>query len=242
MSRSLALLKATDSLVAQLSGLTFESPVTHVYNPLEYARASHETYVKKFGDSKKRVLMMGMNPGPWGMAQTGVPFGEISMVKDWMGISGQVGKPENEHPKRPIVGFECEKSEVSGRRLWGLFSETYPNAFDFFSDYYVVNYCPLVWMEESGKNRTPDKLPTTEMAPVSAACDSYVVEHIRQLEPEFLIGVGAFAETGLKRIAASISYEATFGRILHPSPASPAANRDWPGSATKQLREIGVWK
>ena len=242
MSRSRALLSATDTLVSQLSGLSFDSPVTHVYNPLEYARPSHEIYVKRFGDSKKRVLMMGMNPGPWGMAQTGVPFGEIAMVRDWMGISAAVGKPEDEHPKLPIIGFDCEKSEVSGRRLWGLFSETFPQVEKFFADYYVVNYCPLVWMEESGKNRTPDKLPAAEMAPVSAACDEYVAEHIRQLEPDFLIGVGAFAETGLKRIADSISYEATFGRILNPSPASPAANRDWPGSATKQLREIGVWE
>ncbi|MEM7602918.1 MAG: uracil-DNA glycosylase family protein [Verrucomicrobiota bacterium] len=242
MSRSSHLINVTDALVSQLSGLTFELPVTHVYNPLEYARSSHEQFVRRFADSKKRVLMMGMNPGPWGMAQTGVPFGEISMVRDWMGITARVGKPENEHPKRPIVGFDCEKSEVSGRRLWGLFSETFPEADDFFADYYVVNYCPLVWMEESGKNRTPDKLPAAEMAPVSSACDVYVAEHIRQLEPDFLIGVGAFAETGLKRIAESVGYEATFGRILHPSPASPAANRDWPGSATEQLREIGVWE
>ncbi|MEM1441549.1 MAG: uracil-DNA glycosylase family protein [Verrucomicrobiota bacterium] len=242
MPRSRDLLTATSDLVSSLQGLKFGSPVTHVYNPLEYARASHEQYVERFGNSKKRVLMMGMNPGPWGMAQTGVPFGEIALVRDWMGISEEVGKPENEHPKRPIVGFDCEKSEVSGRRLWGLFSESYPNVDDFFADFYVVNYCPLVWMEESGKNRTPDKLPAAEMEPVSTACDVYVSEHLRLLKPEFLIGVGAYAETGLKRIAEAMEYEAKTGRILHPSPASPAANRDWAGSATKQLREIGVWE
>lgn len=242
MPPSCALLKATDVLVSQLRGLRFDHPVTHVYNPLVYARDSHGQYVERFGNSGKRVLLMGMNPGPWGMAQTGVPFGEIAMVRDWMGISAEVGKPEQEHPKRPVVGFDCDKSEVSGRRLWGLFSEVFPKAEDFFAEYYVVNYCPLVWMEESGRNRTPDKLPTAEMAPVSVACDAYVAAHLRQLEPEFLIGVGTFAETGLKRIASSISYEARFGRILHPSPASPAANRDWAGSATKQLREIGVWE
>ncbi|MEM6916544.1 MAG: uracil-DNA glycosylase family protein [Verrucomicrobiota bacterium] len=242
MSRSRHLLAATGELVSRLRGLDFGSPVTHVYNPLEYARAPHEQYVERFSNSKKRVLMMGMNPGPWGMAQTGVPFGEISMARDWMGISADVGKPENEHPKRPIEGFDCEKSEVSGRRLWGLFSEFYPKADDFFEEFYVVNYCPLVWMEESGKNRTPDKLPAAEMEPVSAACDHYVAEHFQQLQPDYLIGVGAFAETALKRIAGTVGYEAKTGRILHPSPASPAANRDWSGSATKQLREIGVWE
>jgi single-strand selective monofunctional uracil DNA glycosylase len=236
------LLRATDQLVSKLEGLKFSDPVTHVYNPLEYARASHEIYVSRFGNSKKRVLMMGMNPGPWGMAQTGVPFGEISLVRDWMGVSAEIGKPAKEHQKRPIVGFDCEKSEVSGRRLWGLFSETSPNPDDFFAENYVVNYCPLVWMEESGKNRTPDKLPAAEMEPVSSACDEYVAEHIRLLAPEYLIGVGAFAETCLKRIASVIGAEVKIGRILHPSPASPAANRDWAGSATKQLKELGVWE
>lgn len=241
MSIAKQIISATDTLVSGLAGLTFDEPVTHTYNPLEYASASHEQYMSRFADSKKRVLMMGMNPGPWGMAQTGVPFGEIAMVRDWMGISAPVGKPANEHPKRPIVGFDCEKSEVSGRRLWGLFSEKYPKAEDFFAENYVVNYCPLVWMEESGKNRTPDKLPAAEMAPVYEKCDAYVAEHIRLLEPEFLIGVGAFAETCLKRIAKEIGVSPKIGRILHPSPASPAANRDWSGSATKQLKENGVW-
>tara|TARA_R110000850_G_scaffold106369_9_gene217715 strand:+ start:553 stop:1281 length:729 start_codon:yes stop_codon:yes gene_type:complete len=236
------ILTATDELVARLDGLSFAEPVSHVYNPLEYARGPHEQYVTRFGDSKKRVLMMGMNPGPWGMAQTGVPFGEVSMVREWMGISAPVGKPDPEHPKRPIVGFDCEKSEVSGRRLWGLFSEAYPQAEDFFDHHYVVNYCPLVWMEDSGRNRTPDKLPAAEMAPVYAACDDYVAGHLEWLQPEFVIGVGAFAEACLKRIAEQVGAEVKIGRILHPSPASPAANRDWAGTAMKQLREQGIWK
>ncbi len=236
------LLKATDKLVSDLRDLRFSPPVSHVYNPLEYARESHELYVTRFGGSKKRVLLMGMNPGPWGMAQTGVPFGEIAAVRDWMGITAPVGKPGVEHPKRPVVGFECEKSEVSGRRLWGLFSEAHPDPGHFFADHYVVNYCPLVWMEESGRNRTPDKLPASEMALVYSACDSCISEHLRILEPEVLIGVGAFAEECLSRIAGAMGINPRIGRILHPSPASPAANRDWAGTAEKQLRALGCWK
>ncbi len=180
-----------------------------------------------------------MNPGPWGMAQTGVPFGEIALVREWMGISAPVQKPVPEHPKRPVVGFDCDKSEVSGRRLWGLFSEWYPNAEDFFADHYVVNYCPLVWMEASSRNRTPDKLPAAEMAPVEVACDAYLAEHLRLLQPDLLIGVGGFAEACLARVAESIRHPAKIGRVLHPSPASPAANRDWAGTAARQLRELG---
>lgn len=241
MSTANKILSATDELLSQLDGLEFAEPVTHVYNPLEYAQRSHESFVSRFAEGRKRVVMMGMNPGPWGMAQTGVPFGEIPAVRDWMGISETVDKPRSEHPKRPIEGFDCTKSEVSGRRLWGLFSERYPKADDFFAEHYVVNYCPLVWMEQSGKNRTPDKLPAEELRSVSSACDEYVAAHLRELQPEFAIGVGAFAENCLKRITEESGLEIKLGRILHPSPASPAANRDWAGTATKQLIEMGVW-
>ncbi|MCB1204376.1 MAG: single-stranded DNA-binding protein [Verrucomicrobiae bacterium] len=242
MSTSRAILDATDLLVERLRGLSFSDPVSHVYNPLDYARAPHELYVNRFARGNKRVLLLGMNPGPWGMAQTGVPFGEIPAVRDWMDLSAPVGHPDPEHPKRPIEGFACAKSEVSGRRLWGLFAERYPSVEDFFATHYVVNYCPLVWMEASGRNRTPDKLPAGEMVPVEAACDEYLATHLRVLSPEILVGVGGFAEACLARVAQNTGSSARIGRILHPSPASPAANRDWAGTAARQLRGLGVWE
>lgn len=232
---------ATRKVCKELKGLEFSEPVTHVYNPLVYAAKPHFKYIERFSGSTKRVLFMGMNPGPWGMAQTGVPFGEIPAVRDWMGINEPVKVPADEHPKRPIEGFDCQKSEVSGRRLWGLISEVYPNPDDFFKDHYAVNYCPLVWMEESGRNRTPDKIAAGEMVAVHEACDRYVATHLKAFQPEYVIGVGAYAETCLKRICKDVGIEPTIGRILHPSPASPAANKDWSGKATKQLEEIGIW-
>ena len=240
MSVARAISRATDQVCTALDGLTFSEPVTHVYNPLEYARNPHQQFIDRFGNSKKRVVFMGMNPGPWGMAQTGIPFGEIPAVRDWMGICEKVDRPVQEHPKRPVEGFRCEKSEVSGRRLWGLFSSLYPNPDDFFSGHYAINYCPLVWMEESGKNRTPDKISSSEMAPVFTACDAYVRSQLEVLEPEFAVGVGAFAESCLKRICKEAGLTPSIGRILHPSPASPAANRDWAGTASRQLKELGI--
>lgn len=232
--------KATDQVCRQLKKLKFSEPVTHTYNPLVYARKPHQVYVDRFANTEKRVVMMGMNPGPWGMAQTGIPFGEIPAIRDWMGINEPVEKPQHEHPKRPIEGFACEKSEVSGRRLWGLFSDQYPDPEAFFASHYVVNYCPLVWMEESGRNRTPDKISSAEMKPVYEACDRYVAAHLLAFKPEFVVGVGAFAETALKRICKEVGISPKIGRILHPSPASPAANRDWAGTAARQLKEIGI--
>ncbi|AHF92273.1 single-stranded DNA-binding protein [Opitutaceae bacterium TAV5] len=237
------LVEAADRLRRQLRGATFSAPVSHTYLPLDYAWAPHTDYLRRYGAGRKRVLFLGMNPGPFGMAQTGVPFGEVAAVRDWMGVTGAVGHPVPEHPKRPVEGFACPKSEVSGRRLWGLFAEKSGTAKAFFRDHFVANYCPLVWMSATGANLTPDKLPAAEIAPVDAACLDHLVRVIEALEPEWLIGVGGYAEEKLVAAAARLPGK-TFrtGRVLHPSPASPAANRGWSAAATKQLVALGVWK
>tara|TARA_B000000557_G_C20786247_1_gene448808 strand:+ start:893 stop:1447 length:555 start_codon:yes stop_codon:yes gene_type:complete len=183
---------------------------------------------------------MGMNPGPWGMSQTGVPFGEINLVRDWMGIEAKIDRPAREHPKRPIVGFECDKSEVSGRRLWGLFSSRFPNPKDFFQDHFVINYCPLVFMEESSRNRTPDKLPAQETSALFDACDQHLRTCIEALQPEWIVGVGGFAQSKARDCLSG--FDIKHGKVLHPSPASPAANRGWAEAATKQLVAQGIWK
>ena len=240
---STAIIDAAQELTKELKPLQFADPVSCVYLPTEYAWETHKQYLENYGSGKKRVLMLGMNPGPWGMTQTGVPFGEIPSVRDWMGISGAVKKPVPEHPKRQVVGFDCERSEVSGRRLWGLFAEKYPKAEDFFAEHFVVNYCPLVWMGETGKNITPDKLPKAEMEPVEKACRKHLAAVIAAQEPEWLLGVGAYAEKKLIETVKEYFPEQEFqiGKILHPSPASPIANRGWEPQAEKQLLEMGVW-
>lgn len=234
---------AAQDLNKALGPLKFSAPVTHTYNPLEYAWTPHALYLEKFANSKKRVLFLGMNPGPWGMAQNGVPFGEIDAVKNWMNICTSVNKPKNEHPKRPITGFETTRSEVSGRRLWGLFAEQFSKAEDFFADHFVTNFCPLVWMADTGRNITPDKLTKAESTPVDIACRKHLAKIIGLLEPEYLIGVGAFAEKQLIATTKEHLPNNTFkiGKILHPSPASPLANKGWPTVPTQQLKDLGIW-
>ncbi len=236
-----ALISAAQALRETLRPLRFAAPVEFVYQPLDYAWAPHETYLRRFGSSKKRIVLIGMNPGPFGMTQTGVPFGEIAAVRDWMGIREPVGKPEREHPKRPVIGFDCPQSEVSGRRLWGLFAQRFGKAEAFFQDHFVANYCPLVFIEASGRNHTPDKLPAAETTAMEAACDAHLRAVITALQPEWVIGVGAFAEERANRAKEAMNADFKTGRVLHPSPASPAANRDWAGAATKQFVKLGVW-
>jgi single-strand selective monofunctional uracil DNA glycosylase len=226
-------------LSRDVSKLEFAAPVTHVYNPLKYAWAAHEQYLQRINPKGVRVLLLGMNPGPWGMAQTGVPFGQIAAVRDWLKIDAKIGRPLDEHPKRPVTGLSCQRSEVSGKRLWGLFQQRFKSAKHFFAEHFVVNYCPLVFMEEGGRNRTPDKLPAAEREPLDEVCDQHLRQLCRALEPEWAVGVGAFAEKCLQRVLSDSTMKIT--RILHPSPASPAANRGWAEAATRQMIDAGVW-
>jgi single-strand selective monofunctional uracil DNA glycosylase len=220
--------------------LSFAAPVAHVYNPLRYAWRAHEIYLRRYASSQKRVLFLGMNPGPFGMAQTGIPFGQVAAVRDWLKIETPIDRPPDEHPKRLVTGFDCPRSEVSGERLWGLFAKRFGTAPKFFRDHIVLNYCPLAFLEESGRNRTPDKLPQAERAALFAACDEHLREVVRILQPRWLIGVGDFAS---KRAREALpDSPPRLGQILHPSPACPASNRDWAGTVTAQLRNLGVWR
>ncbi|MEI6819590.1 MAG: uracil-DNA glycosylase family protein [Verrucomicrobiota bacterium] len=235
------LIASAQRLATALRPLEFSPPVAYVYRTLDYAWEAHRIYLERFGKGRKRVLFLGMNPGPFGMAQTGVPFGEVAAVRDWLGIDVPIGKPVPEHPKRPIDGFDCKRSEVSGRRLWGLFADRFESAQALAKDHFVLNYCPLVWMSATGANLTPDKLPAAEMAPVEKACMKHLEEVIGVLRPSYLIGIGGFAEERLRRAGLAAGSPVTIGRILHPSPASPAANRGWAETASRQLAELGIW-
>jgi len=237
---SRALVAAARALSGAVDSLRFSSPVTHTLNPLDYAWAPHEQYLQKFGEGGKRVVFLGMNPGPFGMVQVGVPFGEVNAVRDWMKISAPVSQPKVANPSRQIEGFACQRSEVSGQRLWALFSQRYPRAEEFFADHFVLNYCPLAFFDKA-RNVTPDKLPKDETAPLYAACDAHLHACITALNPEWVIGIGKFAETQAKLALQALHPDVKIGTILHPSPASPMANRGWAQQAAAQLAALGIW-
>ena len=225
--------------------MSFGPPVVEVYNPLDYAALPHKKYLDLAGSAPREVLFLGMNPGPYGMAQTGVPFGEVAAVRDFLGIEEAVGRPRREHPKRPIQGFACQRSEVSGRRLWGLFKERFGSPRAFFMDHYVANYCPLVFMDEGGANLTPDKLPKEEALPLFEACDRALSDTISLLKPRWLIGIGGFAFKRLELVQKKFFPDNSgfsVAQILHPSPASPKANAGWDREVVETLTQLGVWE
>jgi single-strand selective monofunctional uracil DNA glycosylase len=228
----------TDELVDDLRKLVFSEPVTHIYNPLEYAREPYERYLEKYACRKDQVILLGMNPGPWGMVQTGVPFGTVPLVRDWLGIHGKVRRPPNLHPRRPVEGFTCTRSEVSGQRLWGWAEMRFQTPDRFFDRFFVLNYCPLMFIDQDGKNRTPDKLKISERKPLLAACDRALHEIVSVFDSKMVIGIGRFAA---KQAATALTGHAVrVAAVTHPSPANPKANRGWAELMEADLSGLGV--
>ena len=203
------------ALARDLDRLSFAYPVAYVYNPLAYAWDAHAEYLDRFGQGAREIVLLGMNPGPFGMAQCGVPFGDVAMVRDFLGIETKVGKPAIEHPKRPVLGFESTRAEVSGTRFWGWAKARYGTPERFF-----------------------EKLPLAERAPVLARCDEALRQTVAALSPRLVIGVGNFARDAARRALEGRGVDV--GCMLHPSPASPRANRDWAAAAEADLAQAGV--
>lgn len=222
----------------EVEGLAFDAPVTHVYNPLAYAWTPHRRYLERYAMGRREVVLVGMNPGPWGMVQTGVPFGDVSMVRDWLGIEESVGHPDREHPRVVVRGFACSRQEVSGRRLWGWARAGWETAERFFARFVVLNYCPLCFLESSGRNRTPDRLRASERRQLFAACDPALTAALRCLRPRFVVGIGRFAEARVALAAQGLN--AVVGGVPHPSPANPRTGRDWARQMNAALTEIGI--
>ena len=208
-----------------------EGSVDVCYNPLDYAWEAHEAYLRRMGGSGARTVILGMNPGPHGMGQMGIPFAATSVVRDLLGITGiPVNQPEAADPRRPVVGLEYAREEVSGTRLWGLLAEHYGDAGAIASSVFLVNHCPLMLFSGArATNITPDKVagPTAQI--LLERCDQHLCEVVSVLNAERVIGVGKFAESRARSALAHEIVEVV--GCWHPSPASPLANRnggaDW---------------
>jgi Uracil DNA glycosylase superfamily. len=234
-------IERTRTFAQQVETLRFSCDC-YIYNPLTYAWAMHELYIRTYLRCPVRALLLGMNPGPWGMTQTGVPFGEVEAVKHFLKLEAEIAKPLVEHPARPVLGLQTKRSEVSGKRLWGLIAEHYCSAEAFSKEMAVINYCPLVFMDRkpTAKNITPDMLVTGERLALETICDRYLLDMIDLLEPTHLIGIGKYAMQKFTHVAKNRS-DVVISSILHPSPASPQANHGWKEKVEEQLRSLGVW-
>ncbi len=233
-----ALIAASRSLADDADQVAFGPPVSCVYNPLRYAGAAHRRYITAYAKDDVRTVFLGMNPGPFGMVQTGIPFGDVRTVIDWLGIADGVEPPPRQHPARPVLGFACTRREISGSRLWGLFAERFGTPDRFFAEHFVLNYCPLAFLGDTGRNITPDKLSGPAIRALLAACDHHLRAAITALRPRWVVALGAYAE---RRARAVLPARQHVTRLLHPSPASPRANAGWADQATAELTAAGIW-
>ncbi|TRZ11604.1 hypothetical protein HGM15179_015511 [Zosterops borbonicus] len=252
-------------------------PVAVVYAPLEYAWEPHQSFVRRYLRGPRPVLFLGMNPGPFGMAQTGVgtgtghrdtrglflgmnpgpfgmaqtgvgtgdralrvPFGEARHVREWLRVGGSVLKPPQEHPKRPVLGLSCPRSEISGRRFWGLVRSLCPAPRSFFRRCFVHNLCPLLFLAPSGRNVAPPELRPPLRRRLLALCGDALVAAVVALRVALVVALGRVAEQGARRALRAAGLAVRVTGIPHPSPRNPRANRGWETQARARLEEEGV--
>ena len=195
-----------------------------VYNPLMYAWDIHEEFIRISGGSGAKTILMGMNPGPHGMGQMGIPFAATSVVRDLLGISGI------SHSRRPVNGLVHPKEEVSGTRLWGLLQDRYGDAEQIFQNVFIVNHCPLMILQgPRGTNVTPNNVSGPVVRDLLERCDQHLMEVVIALGAEQVVGIGKYAEKRAKVALGEMGIRVR--TCWHPSPASPLANRnggkDW---------------
>ena len=204
----------------------------YIYNPLDYAWDMHEKFLEKAVTEEQHVLLLGMNPGPFGMCQNGVPFGDKVNVREYLKIDGVIRKPRKECPKRPIEGLDVKRVEMSGKRIWGTVSELW-SAEEFFSFATVFNYCPLCFLDEGGRNVTPDKLTLGDRKRIYELCDRYLEDVISIIKPGILVGVGNFATDKLRHFGDDVR------TLPHPSPLN-RGSADFYGSEKAKEFFIGL--
>jgi len=230
--------KLRDDVEKFADSLVKEGSVDAVYNPLAYAWEPHRAYLELASGGGAKTLLLGMNPGPHGMGQMGIPFAATSVVRDLLKITDlEVGQPSTPHPKRPISGLGWPKEEVSGTRLWGLLENEYGSAESIFKSVFLLNHCPLMLFSgERATNITPDKItgPTTKA--LLERCDDHLREVVDIMQIERVIGVGRYSEKRALNALSGIDISIT--TCWHPSPASPLANRNKGEDWKKNVRNV----
>ena len=230
--------KLRDDVEKFADSLVKEGSVDAVYNPLAYAWEPHRAYLELASRGGAKTLLLGMNPGPHGMGQMGIPFAATSVVRDLLKITDlEVVQPRTPHPKRPISGLDWPKEEVSGTRLWGLLANEYGSAESIFKSVFLLNHCPLMLFSgERAANITPDKItgPTTKA--LLERCDDHLREVVDIMQIERVIGVGRYSEKRALNALSGIDISVT--TCWHPSPASPLANRNKGEDWKKNVRNV----
>lgn len=231
-----------NDLVSQLNNLNYGPNVEYIYSPLDYASNLHKVFLKKFLCTSKKVLFLGINPGPWGMCQTGIPFGEVNIVRSYLRVDGEVLTPTNCHPQRPITGLNCHRSEVSGKRLWDLFIElSEGDPYKFFKDCFIHNYFPLALMNNNAKNITPGDLKSEYQKELQEICDKSLSDILTLFHTEIIVAIGKYAEKRSNEVVKKFRLtNIKVVQIPHPSPRSVGTAEKWKKETLVQLKSYNI--
>ncbi len=192
-----------------------------VYNVFEYAWQGWEAYIHKCAKLSAKIMLLGINPGPHGMLQTGIPFGSISAVRNYIGIhDADIKQPTVLHKNRPVDGMKYTKEEQSGLLLWNTIESLFTNSLNFFSHCFVINYCPLAFFTQKGENITPDKLGTEERKDVEHRCTSHLLEYLNIFNTSLILAIGRYAFNKAQLLSRDLHIipQKNIIYIPHPSP------------------------
>lgn len=225
-------------------------PIAGVLNSHQYAFCPFGEYCNMFAPAGQQplALFVGMNPGPYGTAQNGIPFGCSSFVNNWMGITqGTAGSAAVKGTELKegidghgfeycpaVLGLRCKKEEVSGKRLWGWAQSVVGGgkAEAFFRHAFVYTYCPLAFFA-GGANVPLADLPVAERRTIEEHCDQALLALVLEMKPVYVIGVGNYAYSKAEKAVTKAAVESCSPhsmvalKVAHPSPASPGAAAFW---------------
>lgn len=271
------LLQKTRDLAAVLDTFRHPAGVSHVYNPLSYMATAHEAWLSRYvqyGEcdevavTPSPYLILGMNPGPWGMVQTGVPFGDVPNAGKLIGVRDgstpftaqipcgvslpAIFKPQLDgiqlHPKRPVQGFACTRVEASGDRLWGGLATVWGLLDAVLDDCFAMNYCPLAYFSgEAGENVTPEAFikagPYRDEAyaqELDDVCGAYLRTVMRAMDTKVVLAIGRYAERKAKIAASMVANKPAVVYLTHPSPLATRNAEQWAEMARTTMQAAGV--
>lgn len=218
-------------------------PASYAANPTVYAYENYAQAMARLADGPRGVLLVGMNPGPHGMAQTGVPFGDVvnarailgrqSQGSGWSGCRLALGDKVLLDAK----GLDYHRGEVSGDRLWSALQQICGSLESAYQQVCVINYCPLLFLDNGGLNVTPDDFPKSDrvrLPKFTAACDEHLRRVVKALTPKIVIAVGGYSD---KRCRVALGHTVPIVKITHPSPRTAATAGAWIGMVAKPIND-----
>jgi len=193
-----------------------------VINPLEYLWLQYGYYTSCYHNQYPRAMIIGMNPGPKGMSQTGIPFGSPNIIPSILPnkslfneIRDNEGSPVSS-PHRRITGPSNTTVEVSGNRLWSALIKRYGDFKSITSEIFVDNICPLLFLcgKNGSKNLTPDKLTPSPAKIILIRLCTERLQKIYQClgEPSNIVALGRWSHKFLEKMFPKV--RVTY--ILHP--------------------------